>query len=329
MARISGLPALASCILYLALLAAMPATGLAQTPIDSDRDGISDEQEQALLEKFRPTFMISASDCAERPAHFKPGQEVPESIVADGTIYGQVSPVPGSDRIEIHYYALWTQDCGRNGHPLDVEHVSSLVTSDTQSRALYWYSGAHEKTACDISSGSRAEAIGATDRGPTVWSSAGKHAMYLRQGMCGHGCGSDSCENAVELPRHSDVVNIGEPDAPMNGAVWTHSSHWVLSEKMGSDFPAETIARLSATSGETVLTLGGRSTFRGTIAVSDTVLGSANNGAQHTGAALDTANTHTSSSVGTAARATGRSLKKAWNSVFGPRKEKPSEQKPQ
>lgn len=317
---------LAPCGLYLSLL--LPST-FAQAPLDSDHDGLSDEQEQALLEKFRPTFFISATDCAVRPARFKSGQEVPESTVKDGTIYGQVTPVPNSDRIEIHYYTLWDQDCGRNGHPLDVEHVATLVAHQgMEPKALYWYAGAHEDTACNISSGSRAEALGAEEHGPSVWSSNGKHALYLRRTMCGHGCGADSCVDDTELPHHGGIVNIGERNAPMNGADWVRSNHWVLSEKMDSDFPQETVARLDATSGDTVLTLGGKSAFRGTIAVSDTVLGGASTGASHTGAALDTANTHTSKGLGTATRATGRSLKKAWNSVFGGKKDKPAEPKP-
>lgn len=322
----TGLRRLAFLQLDIALMCGIAA---AQAP-DTDRDGLSDAQEQALLEKFRPTFFISATDCALRPARFKPGQEVPESTVKDGTIYGQVSRVVNSNRIEIHYYTLWDQDCGRNGHPLDVEHVSTLVVYDSaeQPRALYWYAGAHEKTACNISSGARAEALGAEEHGPIVWSSKAKHALYLRKGMCGHGCGADTCEDDVELPRHGDVINIGELDAPMNGAEWTRSKHWVLSEKMGTDFPPDTIARLDATSGETVLTIGGNSTFRGTIAVSDTVLGGATTGAEHTGAALGTANTQTSKGLGTATRATGRSLKKAWNAVFRKKSPDPPQPKP-
>jgi hypothetical protein len=311
--------------LHFTLLVSAVASAHAQTAIDSDHDSLSDEVEQALLEQFRPTFMISSKDCATRPARFKPGQEVPESTVKDGTIYGQVSPIPNSDRVEIHYYTLWDQDCGRNGHPLDVEHIAVFVTHGpgVQPTALYWYAGAHENTACNISSGSRAEAVGAEDRGPRVWSSWGKHALYLRKGMCGHGCGADTCDDDVELPHHGPVINIGERGAPMNGAEWIHSPHWALSEKMVTDFPPETISRLDATSGETVLTLGGRSTFRGTIAVSDTVLGSATNSASQTGAALDTANSHTSKGLGTAAKSTGRSLKRAWKSVFGPHEKKP------
>ena len=79
-------PALTSLFVSLLLLGASIA--LAQAPVDSDHDGLSDQQEQALLEKFRPTFRISPTDCAVRPASFTPDQEVPQPAAADGTIYG-------------------------------------------------------------------------------------------------------------------------------------------------------------------------------------------------------------------------------------------------
>ncbi len=306
-----------SCIAIILFLVSATAAQTG-TPIDSDHDGLSDTVEQALLEKFRPTFMISAKDCAVRPARFQPGSSNPKPLAVDGTIYGQVFPLPGSSNVEIHYYTLWDKDCGRVRHPLDAEHVSVIVSNDSKaSKALYWYAGAHEKTACDISSGARAEAVSAQEHGPRVWSSAGKHALYLRKAMCRHGCGADSCENAIELPNREPIINIGELSFPANGSLWVDSPEWMLADKMGSDFPPDITARLDATSGETVLTLRGNSSIRGTIQGSDAVLGGAATGAQHTGAALDTANDHTSSSLGKATRATGRSLRKAWNAVFG------------
>ena len=290
---------------------------------DSDHDGLTDTFEQSLLEQFRPIFMISTKDCANRPARFEPNVATPKPLATDGTIYGQVFPLPGSSNIEIHYYTLWDRDCGRNGHLLDVEHVSVIVSNSPGSppKALYWYSGAHEQTVCDISSGARAAALGAEEHGPRVWSSVGKHALYLRKAMCGHGCGADSCENDVELPNTGTVINLGEPTAPANGSTWSSSPEWMLSSKMDSDFPPDVIARLDATSGETIITLRGNSSLRGTIQGSGAVLNGAATGAQHTGAALDTADVHTSKSLGKATRATGRSLRKAWNAVF--RRQKP------
>lgn len=295
------------------------ASAQAGAQTDSDHDGLTDSFEQALLEQFRPTFMIGAKDCAGLPARFQPDLVNPKLVAADGTIYGQVFPLPGSSNIEIHYYTLWEQDCGHRGHPFDAEHVSVLIANDLGSapKALYWYAGAHEDTVCDISSGARAEAIGAEQRGARVWSSVGKHALYLKKAMCGHGCGADFCDNDAELPSTDAVINLGELKSPANGSLWVASSEWPLSAKMDSDFSPAAIARLDAASAETVITLRGNSSFRGTIQGSQAVLDGAATGAEHTGAALGTANDHTASSLGTATRATGRSLRKAWNAVFG------------
>src|SRR4051812_42573710 len=38
--------------------------------LDSDRDGISDEVEQQLLQQFAPEFMVGSNDCAALPAEF-------------------------------------------------------------------------------------------------------------------------------------------------------------------------------------------------------------------------------------------------------------------
>jgi hypothetical protein len=304
-----------------ALLFLLLNTAVAQssTETDSDHDGLTDGFEQRLLEQFRPAFMIDAKDCAVRPARFQPGHVNPITVAADGAVYGQVFPLSGSSNIEIHYYTLWDRDCGERGHPFDVEHVSAIVSNTPGSapKALYWYAGAHEDTLCDISSGARAEALDAEEHGPRIWTSSGKHALYLRRSMCGHGCGADSCENETALANSGAIINLGELKFPSNGALWVASAEWVLSQKMGSDFAPAMIARLDATSGETVITLRGNSSFRGTIQGSEAVLDGAATGAQHTGAALDTANDHTSSSLGKASRATGRSVRKAWNAVFG------------
>lgn len=303
-----------------ALLLCCVCSAVAQTtgtPPDFDHDGLSDEFEQSLLENFRPTFMISATDCAAKPARFKTGRADPEVAATDGTIYGQVFPV-SPNLVEVHYYTLWERDCGRNSHPLDAEHVAALISAQASPewKALYWYAGAHEKTVCDISSGARSAAISAEHHGPTLWSSAGKHALYMRKEMCNHGCGADSCDDAVELPKNGPVINLGEFNAPANESFWLASSQWTLSDKMDSDFSPEVIARLAATSGDTVATLRGTSSVRGTIQGSDAVAESAATTAQHTGAALNTANTHTSGSLGKATRATGRSLRRAWKAVF-------------
>jgi hypothetical protein len=313
----SQVPALLRLILIFAF--AFPA--IAQTTVDSDHDGLSDELEQTLLAKFRPTFMTSASDCAIRPASFKAAVANPTPVAADGTIYGQVFPA-ANHRIEVHYYMLWDKDCGRISHPLDAEHVAALITDDdgAEPKALYWYTGAHERTVCDISSGTRAQAVNATSSGPTVWSASGKHALYFKKEMCAHGCGADSCEDDRELAQAGDVVNHGELKTPVNGSLFVTYPKWLLSTKMDTDFPPEVIALIDATPPEAISTLRGRSTVRGTIQgsgmVYDNISESAATGARHTEAALDTANAQTSNSLDKATKATGNALTRAWHFIF-------------
>jgi hypothetical protein len=38
---------------------------------DLDRDGVSDTLEQALIEQFRPRFLVDADECAQAPAEFE------------------------------------------------------------------------------------------------------------------------------------------------------------------------------------------------------------------------------------------------------------------
>jgi hypothetical protein len=310
-------PALLRLVLILAL--AFPA--IAQSAVDSDHDSLSDEFEQTLLAKFRPTFMTSASDCAVRPARFKAAEADPTPVAADGTIYGQVFPI-SPDRVEVHYYTLWDKDCGRISHPLDAEHVAALVSIEGgEAKALYWYAGAHERTAGDISSGTRAKTVNAESHGPTMWAAKGKHALYFKKEMCSHGCGADSCEDDAELTESSPVINVGELKSPANGALFVSSPKWLLSTKMDSDFPKEMIALIEKS--EAISTVRGRSTIRGTIQGSDMVYNNITDGAatatNHTGGAIDTANTHTTISLGKAKRATGNFLTRAWKSVFKPK----------
>src|SRR5690242_2963344 len=60
------------------------------TGADQDGDGLPDNFEQAILEKFRPTWMIGASDCNGLPAEFLPNIVAPTVKQQNGTIYGQV-----------------------------------------------------------------------------------------------------------------------------------------------------------------------------------------------------------------------------------------------
>lgn len=74
------------------LLVGISATsGLARAG-DYDRDGIADEREQELLEKFRPTFLVGTADCDVLPSEFLAGSGKPRAVARNGIIYGQVFP---------------------------------------------------------------------------------------------------------------------------------------------------------------------------------------------------------------------------------------------
>src|SRR5689334_19512847 len=97
----------------------LPAAAGAQ---DLDHDGLADPFEQQILVKFLPEFRISTDDCDGSPAEFVPGASTPVPLAKNGTIYGQVFRHRGdgstSAALEVHYYHLWTRDCGRLGHAL-------------------------------------------------------------------------------------------------------------------------------------------------------------------------------------------------------------------
>jgi hypothetical protein len=299
----------------LAFLVLLSCVGFANST-DLDHDGFNDEFEQSLLVKFAPVFHVSANDCAGLPAEFVPDSVRPVAAAANGTIYGQVFR-RGPD-IEIHYYHLWARDCGSLGHALDAEHVSGLLSGEETPRALYWFAAAHQATVCELNSASSAAALHAEEHGPEVWISEGKHASFLTSNLCGRGCGADSCRLTKRLdpPR---LVNIGEPGAPMNGAVWVNSPAWPMASKMTTDFDASKVAALNASGGELVL-------FRPSPPTQAVILGfgagprytasALDTAGNHTASALDTAGNHTDSALDTAGRHTLESLAASRRSVI-------------
>ncbi|HVZ83689.1 MAG TPA: hypothetical protein VG893_08435 [Terracidiphilus sp.] len=241
--------------ILLTLLSLVSAAALAfpaQSAVDSDHDGLSDAEEQALLRQFAPALQADPHDCAGEPAFFEPGGQNPIAASEDGTLYAQATPrtLPGiaGPLVELRYFHLWRIDCGRMGHPLDTEHVSVLVQAGAQDsdswHALYWYAAAHEDTVCDASQIARASTLGAETGGAQIWISQGKHASFLHRELCRRGCGGDDCTRAhpLAVPR---IVNLGEPAHPMNGATWAASAEWPLEGKLErTDFDPALLARL-------------------------------------------------------------------------------------
>ena len=212
---------------------------------DFDRDGLSDQLEQSLLERFAPTLLLAHDECAGAPASFTPFAREPLVSAEDGTLYGQAfrlaSRAGFGVEIELHFFHLWSRDCGRLGHDLDAEHVSAIVSAPSADApasawvASTWYAAAHEGSACDASSGAAAHVLDAEVSGPQVFVSRGKHASYFDRGHCKWGCGADECGSDRTLTP-SAIINIGEIDAPLNGATWVHSNRWPMQGKLGSDF---------------------------------------------------------------------------------------------
>jgi hypothetical protein len=303
--------------------------------VDTDHDGLNDAQEQALLERFVPRFQVSRTDCAVKPALFREGVVRPTVVERDGTIYGQATPresARGEDAVvELHFYDLWSVDCGRMGHPLDAEHVSVLLRAKTMDspvddwKAVYWFAAAHEATVCDASQVAAAKALNAEEHGATVWLSAGKHGAFLNETMCTQGCGGDRCMEMAPLVVVR-IINLGEPGAVMHGTIWAGSGAWPLAAKMQSDFSAGTIARLQHGGGVPVEMNGAHGSVKGTIYVANSVAdgvgtSGANTGAAlntagvNTGAALDDADAKTEGALARSAKATGGALKKSTKAV--------------
>ena len=302
-----------------AVLHPMLGNGQALAWSDTDRDGLSDQLEQRLLDQFAPDLHIAAADCSAEPAEFRPGLAIPTVLAENGTLYGQVFLAKGSTAthplVELHFYHLWRQDCGPHGHPLDTEHVAVLLRASTSDlstaswHAQYWYAAAHENTVCDVSQIARASTLNAVGHGAKVWVSPGKHASYLNSALCRRGCGSDHCESMTSLP-HGSVINLGEIGHPMNGSSFVDSPRWPLATKMSSsNFPAASIARLEALPDTEIAWFNpGRHPAQGVISVSSSTEGALANSTRSTGEALSTGTDSTADAISVAQDHTGNAL---------------------
>jgi hypothetical protein len=304
--------------LALSLVLSLSAFAL---PGDSDGDGLGDNFEEELLAKFAPKFMVSSNECDGLPAEFLPGALQPQLLAKNGTIYGQVSKAafPGKPGhfLEVRYYHLWNQDCGRLGHPLDIEHVSALIGSETASesaaawKAEYWYAAAHEDTVCDSSHAVRSSFINAEHQGPVVWISSGKHASFLSQKLCRGGCGGDNCKTMHPLII-SRLINLGERNAPMNGISWIEWPGWPLAAKMHTDFPESVLQKLNAAKKAVIIPINeSPAPVKTTILVSGTTASALALADRKTNKALAVAGSAVGTSLDKSGTKTGNALKRA------------------
>jgi hypothetical protein len=220
--------------------------------------------------------------------------------------------------VELHYYHLWRRDCGEFSHDLDAEHVSALVSREDPSnvKALYWYAAAHENTLCDASQIARAVAVDGEQHGPRVWISRGKHASFLSDAICAHGCGGDKCL-AMQPLATAALINLGERSNAMNGATWIESQEWPLVEKMSrSDFANERTARADHPPVTSIAWANPqRRPVKATILVSNHVVGRTAAGVHATDTALDQAGSNTQDALNSASTATGNGLAKSAHGV--------------
>jgi hypothetical protein len=287
--------------------------------LDSDHDGLSDAQEQALLLQFAPRFMISRNDCSSQPAEFEPSVLKPVVAAENSTIYGQAFPRPGhAEQVELHYYDLWRRDCGQRGHDLDAEHVSALLSRDEAGvwKALYWYASAHEDTLCDASQIAHAAILDAELKGPEVWVSSGKHAAFLSQRICARGCGADRCDEMERLSI-SNLINLGEPSREMNGASWALSPEWPLAAKLRrSDFSEVRTQRLDRVSQTDIAWVNpGKRPAQAAILQGNNTVAGVGTGLQATDTALTVANSDTGEALHSASGNTGNALARAYRNV--------------
>lgn len=291
------------CLPLVLLLATSAA---AQLPLpDADRDGLPDLVEAALLEQFRPGFLVSAGDCDQLPAEFAAGEAAPRLVARNATIYAQATP-HAAGGIELRYFHLWARDCGRRPHAGDVEHVAALLhPGDTGWQARYWYAAAHDDTVCDRSMAARAADLGAATRGPRVWISAGKHASYFAAELCPGGCGGDTCRAMRPLPRAA-LLNLGEPEAPLPGAAWAAATAWAPGRRRSAFDPALLALLDAAPAGRPVRVTAAAPGMQRTIAVSSVTLAGVETGASHAG-----------NGVATAKQKTGNALQRSYRAVRG------------
>jgi hypothetical protein len=297
---------------------------------DTDHDGLSDRSEQALLDQFAPLFMVARHDCSNIPAEFSPDTLTPLVLEENGTIYGQAFPsklsTPERPATELHFYHLWRTDCGPHGHHLDTEHVAVIVRASNidaannggnmKWHAEFWYAAAHENTVCDVSQIARASTLHAEDHGAKVLISPGKHASYLNETLCEHGCGADKCVDMVALKRRK-VVNLGEVDHPMSGSSFIASAQWPLIAKMSNtNFPPQSIARLEALPDSDIAWFNpGHHPAQQVIAVSSTTQQSLAASSHNTTSALATASDNTDVAISLTGSSTRNALGKSYNNT--------------
>jgi hypothetical protein len=148
-----------------------------------------------------------------------------------------------------------------------------------------------------------------------VWVSGGKHASFLRQDLCRGGCGADDCTIMLPLTP-ANLVNIGDPGAAMNGALWANSPRWPLAHKMRSDFSDAVLARIEASTSDVVIEKNKLQVpVKPLYHSADKTTGAISMAGEKTDAAMSAANASSSNAVDTATTKVGGFFNRAMRTV--------------
>ena len=150
----------------------------------------------------------------------------------------------------------------------------------------------------------------------TIWISSGKHASFLTENLCLRmGCGGDRCERMIPFSP-GRIINLGEPGAPLNGAVWIASGSWQLAEKMTSDFDDSVRLKLERLEREEVTFLNGPPPpSKALLLAGNKIIGALETGLSETETALSITSCQTGRTVKRALSEAGGSLQRSLKKV--------------
>jgi len=175
-------------------------------------------------------------------------------------------------------------------------------------KARYWTAAGHQGTVCDVSHGARAELLVAEWTGAEVWISSGKHASFLSAKRCRLGCGGDICPEMYPLAG-MQVINLGEPGRPLNGAVWTSSRRWPMASKMTQQFDAATVSQIESSRPDRIIAINrALPPMRATILAGGETLDGVATGGRHAGRGLKSGHQSTGGALGKALRLLTKAL---------------------
>jgi hypothetical protein len=162
---------------------------------DNDGDGIDDDLEASLAERFLPTMYWDSDENCPDP--------IPRPILFRAR-HPTIQGVPATDYIVINYVQLYNEDCGfGTGHDGDNEAFLVFLEwdgSDWQFKSVSAVS--HWDDYCETNSSSTSS--------DQVWIGENKHGSYADQSECG--CdGEDECDLPTATFDHV-LYNVGEPD---------------------------------------------------------------------------------------------------------------------